>query len=218
MIYLPTGLDRIAIHFLDNSPSVKGKKIIDIGCGKGYISYLLTTKGAKVTAMDISNIAGEIPKATNIPFINSLKDINTIFDIIWCHHVLEHINNPILFLKTLRNLGRELWLTVPRSKLGYVTGHIIAYSMPILCEHLRRAGWDTENASYRVFMSDYYYKDSESQGGNLWARIKSYPNYPKLANFPSPMAKIMREKKICYPEDFNNFNWDLKKEKIEIKK
>jgi 2-polyprenyl-3-methyl-5-hydroxy-6-metoxy-1,4-benzoquinol methylase len=34
--------------------SVKGKKVIEIGCGNGYFSRALAKRGAKVTALDIS--------------------------------------------------------------------------------------------------------------------------------------------------------------------
>lgn len=41
---------------------VKGKRILDAGCGAGYLSRLLTEKGAKVTGVDLSKKFIEIAK------------------------------------------------------------------------------------------------------------------------------------------------------------
>lgn len=43
-------------------PSVAGKKVLDAGCGEGYISRKLARLGAAVTAIDLSRVMIEIAK------------------------------------------------------------------------------------------------------------------------------------------------------------
>lgn len=92
--------------------SLKGKKVLDIGCGGGLVSESLSLKGAFVTAIDENN--KNLSQAKNHAKINSLK-INYIkssfdnfykknknkFDLILCLEVLEHIDN---FKKTLQQI------------------------------------------------------------------------------------------------------------------
>ena len=91
---------------------LKGKKVLDIGCGGGLVSESLSLKGAFVTAIDENN--KNLNQAKNHAKINSLK-INYIkssfdnfykknknkFDLILCLEVLEHIEN---FKKTLQQI------------------------------------------------------------------------------------------------------------------
>ena len=91
---------------------LKGKKVLDIGCGGGLVSESLSLKGAFVTAIDENN--KNLNQAKNHAKINSLK-INYIkssfdnfykknknkFDLILCLEVLEHIDN---FKKTLQQI------------------------------------------------------------------------------------------------------------------
>jgi 2-polyprenyl-3-methyl-5-hydroxy-6-metoxy-1,4-benzoquinol methylase len=68
---------------------MKAKRVLDIGCGIGVYSRLLATKGAKVTAIDISTKMIEIAQNTcaglNVNFENiSFQDFSTTkkFDLI----------------------------------------------------------------------------------------------------------------------------------------
>ena len=45
------------VSVLDQRIGLKGLEILELGCGKGAISSLLVSKGASVTAMDISEVA-----------------------------------------------------------------------------------------------------------------------------------------------------------------
>ena len=91
---------------------LKGKKVLDIGCGGGLVSETLSMKGALVTGIDENN--KNLTQAKNHAKINSLK-INYIkssfnifykknkskFDLILCLEVLEHLDN---FQKTLEEI------------------------------------------------------------------------------------------------------------------
>lgn len=92
----------------------EGKKVLDVACGVGYGSYLMSQWGAKnVTGIDISKEAiqqaKEIFKEDNIDFrcdtVECLKDFpDNYFDLAISLETIEHLDNPIEFLKEVRRV------------------------------------------------------------------------------------------------------------------
>jgi len=103
----------------------KGKTMLDIGCGVGTLTKALSPFFDHVTAIDGSKI--KIQKAKKNNSAINIKYIHTIFeeynpemkfDFIVSTNVLEHVNNPIFFLKKIKMLlsakGRVV-MTVPNA-------------------------------------------------------------------------------------------------------
>ena len=186
--------EELAMTFLDESPSFKDKSILDFGCGNGHTACEFKRRGAyHVVALDRNERAGKYLIQEGIPFVTKIHDdmSEDPFDIIWCSHVLEHIEDPVSVLLDLRTIGRELWIAVPSVYNGYVAGHINNYTMPLLVEHLRRSGWDTERGAYKRIR------------GNLWVRVKATRTGAHLfSDYPNPMFTIMRNNGRCSEEEF----------------
>jgi ubiquinone/menaquinone biosynthesis C-methylase UbiE len=102
--------------------TLKGKKILDVGCGLGESAVYFALKGAEVTAVDISPkmifFAKKLAKEyeTTINFIVSpaeaLKFDRESFDIVYCANLLHHlpIDDRTKFIKEMREvLKREGW-------------------------------------------------------------------------------------------------------------
>jgi SAM-dependent methyltransferase len=92
--------------------------ILDWGCGKGYISYLLKNKNMPVISCDVSNTGASSAFGINSP-IFSMAKINVVelkhdyilpfesssFDVVLSFGVLEHVAND---LESLREIQRIL--------------------------------------------------------------------------------------------------------------
>lgn len=89
--------------------SLKGKSVLDIGCGGGVLSEEFAKAGAEVTGIDLSVTAIETAKrhATKMGLhidyrVSSIKDFlkdrPKKFDIIVCAEVLEHLDDVEGFL------------------------------------------------------------------------------------------------------------------------
>lgn len=83
-----------------------GQKVIDIGCGDGFMAFRLAEKGAIVLGMDISpdNIGKAKRKYVhpNVMFRqgNALQEfVSETFDVVVLSNVLEHLSGRIDFLR-----------------------------------------------------------------------------------------------------------------------
>lgn len=103
------------VHFiLSELLPLKGKRILDVGCGLGENAILLARLGADVTAMDISpqmlNNVEHIAKRYNVSCKTSLQNGEILdfepasFDVALCANVFHHIENKEFFLRNLHQI------------------------------------------------------------------------------------------------------------------
>jgi ubiquinone/menaquinone biosynthesis C-methylase UbiE len=90
----------------------KGARILDVGCGKGFLLYEFTQviAGAKVTGLDISSYAVENAKAEVRPFLQvgharQLPFADESFDLVVSITTLHNLYNFVL-LKALQEIER----------------------------------------------------------------------------------------------------------------
>ncbi|MHA1915064.1 MAG: class I SAM-dependent methyltransferase [Promethearchaeota archaeon] len=98
-------------HLLGN---VEGKKVLDVGCGTGNLSFFLAHKGANVTGIDLSKNFIEFCKETAMKLKLSIdfKEMNAqlpefpeeSFDIIVGSRIIHHLPDIKLFLGECKRL------------------------------------------------------------------------------------------------------------------
>jgi len=75
-----------------------GGKVLDIGCGNGWVIYEYKKKGWRVAGLEPSKIAAEIGNTENLNIYNGTlleaKYPDKEFDLILSNHSFEHIYNP----------------------------------------------------------------------------------------------------------------------------
>lgn len=159
----------------------KNAFVLDSGCGDGYASRAFITHGAsRVFAYD-PGLAYN-PKYDH-PDIIWMRDIprGNFFDIVWSHHVIEHIENPVEYLRELRILMRhegELWLTCPNTAncAVYAAGHLHNFTITNILLCLQAAGYPVNDLRW------YLTK------GQLRVRVKAY-GIPGI--LPDPFEKAL---------------------------
>lgn len=89
-----------------------GQELIEVGCGKGYFLEHLDRQGFRVTGLD-PTYEGNSPNVVKAYFT---PEIGLSADGIILRHVLEHVQNPVDFLRHIRdsNGGKgRIYIEVP---------------------------------------------------------------------------------------------------------
>lgn len=110
-----------------------GKRVLDVGCNNGYGSRIIAEVAESVVGVDVSSNSIERAKAKfprgNLRFL--LIDGKTLpfesrdFDVVTCFQVIEHLDEPGLFLDGLRRVLRPMGLAVfstPNSQIRLEPG------------------------------------------------------------------------------------------------
>lgn len=137
-----------------------GRTFVEIGCGKGDMSYRLCKHGLKGVGIDFSPYAIELARDNLKEFIKNrqydliqsdvtrLNDAHLNFDFGLSMMVMEHVADDVLFLKKIANLIRPngyVIVTVParKDKWGIedeTVGHMRRYDRKEFKEKLSLAG------------------------------------------------------------------------------
>ena len=133
MIYGPQLEDKKA--FIKENVG-KGKRVLDIGCGEGYVSSVLVGDN-EVFGLEIAEPAIEEAKKKGIKaFTSNLEDIplpDRSFDVVLALDILEHLFDPVFVLREANRVLKDegmLIISVPNaaniySRLIYtVTGEL----------------------------------------------------------------------------------------------
>ena len=93
-----------------NSIDLKGKKVLELGCGSGIISLLAASKGALVTASDINKTSLEALEKASIKNALPVQIINSnLFDKLHEKHFDYIIINPPYYPKAPKNDKQHAW-------------------------------------------------------------------------------------------------------------
>lgn len=99
---------RQACGWFDSAVPVKGKKLLDAGCGVGHFMRAFQELGAEVYGCDVSDFCAEIVSQRHFGkfYHTRLEDMRGVptnfFDIVYCGDVLEHIPPELTEITFLR--------------------------------------------------------------------------------------------------------------------
>lgn len=149
----------IIVEAAASSKSFSDMNILEIGCGTGYLLKRLRDMGAKCTGIEPGNHAIKTANKYDVDIINDYypsKNIRDKYDLIIHYGVLEHIEDPITFLKNLSNNLKpsgQIILSVPNVENSIRTGdismvfheHFSYFNMNSLYNTLTYGGLDNIN-------------------------------------------------------------------------
>lgn len=124
------------LRFLDRSLTAAffdGIKVLEIGCGTGYLLSRLKTWGSDVTGIEPGPQGEEGGKRFDVRVIRDFfpsSHVRDRFDVIVFHSVLEHMENPAGFLETVGTFltpRGHVALSVPDCEPYIKTGDISCF-------------------------------------------------------------------------------------------
>lgn len=144
-----------AVHLVDFAKTMipEVKRSLDIGSSTGSLLHALQEAyGCAGTGIEPGETYREYSRAHGLTILSDLNDLGESerhsFDLITMAHVLEHLSNPVNYLKNLK----ERWISNDGSLLLEVPNvfghqalersHLFAFSPQSIAETLRQAGFN----------------------------------------------------------------------------
>lgn len=138
----PESSDPFLPHLLDTIGEVDGLRVLDAGCGEGYLARMLAQRGANVTGVDISPRLIQIAKsrtlADTIDFRASdlsqpLPGFREQFDVAASYFVLNDVQDYQGFITTLTTVvkpGGRIVVGMNNPYSFVARGHVKDYFLP----------------------------------------------------------------------------------------
>lgn len=158
--------EMIRYHRIREILGLKGRKVLDLGCGDGYFSHLLASDGNKVTAADVSR--ARLDKFKKIAAEEKIKQVlydgkrlpfvDRSFDAVVILEVIEHLVNYEVVLKEIfrvlkkdgkiivgtpynEALEKRMWQCPHCEKQFHLYGHVHSFDEKSLKEALEKTGF-----------------------------------------------------------------------------
>lgn len=127
-------INPLRLDYIDEISGLKGKRVLDVGCGGGILAEAMAARGASVTGIDL----GEKPlKVAQLHLLESGQQVDyrlvaaealerempCAFDIVTCMELLEHVPDPAATVRACAGLtrpgGRVFFSTINRNLKSY---------------------------------------------------------------------------------------------------
>lgn len=128
-------INPLRLNYINNAVSLKGKRVLDVGCGGGILSESMAEKGAKVTGIDLGEKAIKVAQLHSLESevevdyrLVSAEDLAAqaagTYDVVTCLEMLEHVPNPASIVQACAQLvkpgGHIFFSTINRNPKAYV--------------------------------------------------------------------------------------------------
>ncbi len=145
----------------------EGDRVLDLGCGDGWMAAEMTARGATVIGVEVAFAALARARARHpeldvrhVEIDGPLPLPDTSVDVVWASEVIEHVGDTARWLsevrRVLRPQGRLLVTTPNHSRLRLLVAGIELYSEP-LGDHLHLYS----ESSLRTVLADFDFAEIE---------------------------------------------------------
>ena len=110
-------INPLRLDWIDQTASLDGKQVLDVGCGGGILAEGMAARGAQVTGIDLSEPALAVARLhlfesghqvdyRHISAENMAAAHPASFDIVTCMEMLEHVPDPASIVLACARLAR----------------------------------------------------------------------------------------------------------------
>lgn len=127
-------INPLRLGYIDGIASLRGKRVLDVGCGGGILSESMAHIGAQVTGIDLGKAplevarlhlleSGEQVDYKQIPVEQLAREQPNSFDVVTCMEMLEHVPDPASVVNACADLvkagGHVFFSTINRNPKSY---------------------------------------------------------------------------------------------------
>jgi 2-polyprenyl-6-hydroxyphenyl methylase/3-demethylubiquinone-9 3-methyltransferase len=128
-------INPLRLGLIDQVAKLRGKRVLDVGCGGGILSESMSLKGAQVTGIDLGEKALKVAQLhgleSGVRVDYRLVSVETLarempesFDVVTCMELLEHVPDPAAVVEACSRLvkpgGTVFFSTINRNPKAYL--------------------------------------------------------------------------------------------------
>lgn len=141
----------------------EGRKVLDLGCGNGYLGEILARRGYDVTGVErAEGVSAPFPPGVRLIHADldqGLPDVGSGYSYVLCADILEHLREPLRLLRAVPGVmagGGALLASLPNSgnlyfRLNILLGRFPQHDRGLFDRtHVRFYMWDGWRALFRA--------------------------------------------------------------------
>ncbi len=128
-------INPLRLDYIDGLATLRGKHVLDVGCGGGILAESMAQRGAQVTGIDLADKAlkvaqlhvlesGNQVEYRNVSAENYAREQPGQFDVVTCMELLEHVPDPASTVAACAALvkpgGHVFFSTINRNLKSYL--------------------------------------------------------------------------------------------------
>lgn len=128
-------INPLRLGYIDERSNLKGKRVLDVGCGGGILAESMAAHGAEVTGIDMGKAPLEVAKLhllesqqevdyRQIPAEQLADERPAYYDVVTCMEMLEHVPDPSSVIDACCRLvkpgGKVFFSTLNRNPKSYL--------------------------------------------------------------------------------------------------
>ncbi|HQU81318.1 MAG TPA: bifunctional 2-polyprenyl-6-hydroxyphenol methylase/3-demethylubiquinol 3-O-methyltransferase UbiG [Azonexus sp.] len=128
-------INPLRLDWIDDAISLRGKRVVDVGCGGGLLSEGMAVRGAEVTGIDLSEKplgvaklhlleSGQKVDYRKVAVEQLATEMPGAFDAVTCLEMLEHVPDPASIVAACARLvkpgGQVFFSTINRNPKAYL--------------------------------------------------------------------------------------------------
>ena len=128
-------INPLRLGYIDNLAGLRGKTVLDVGCGGGILAESMAQRGAQVTGIDLAEQpikvaqlhlleSGNRVEYRNVAAEHLARELPRHFDVVTCMELLEHVPDPASTVSACAALvkpgGHVFFSTINRNPKSYL--------------------------------------------------------------------------------------------------